>query len=178
MDEGQTDNTISVDCLDSTTVSVTANLEMLTIDSSSTEPKRVLRRRIPKSVSTDVLNRRCSLKPKKRRLSEIGTEEENIKEYYLDKKINKRINLETIYEENDNASDDSVVQMSAKKFKRMLLFSTTTSKLKKRRAKIQRVFGSKIRFKKYKKYDSMQTLEDKLNALKESSPTKIDRELK
>lgn len=60
----------------------------------------------------------------------------------------------------------------------MLLFSTTTSKLKKRRAKIQRVFGSKIRFKKYKKYDSMQTLEDKLNALKESSPTKIDRELK
>lgn len=66
--------------------------------------------------------------------------------------------------------------MSAKKFKRMLLFSPTASKLKKRRVKVQRVFGSKIRW--YKRYDSMQTLEDKLNALKESSPTKIDRELK
>ncbi|CAL1676744.1 unnamed protein product [Lasius platythorax] len=159
MDEGQTDNTISVDCSDNTTVPVvTANLEMLTIDvnSSSTEPtKRVLRKKISKSVSTDVLNRRCSLKPKKRRLSEIDTDEENIKEYYLDKKINKKINLETIYEESDSSSDDTRARMSAKKFKRMLLFSPTASKLKKRRVKVQRVFGSKIRW--YKRYDMQAT---------------------
>lgn len=73
----------------------------------------------------------------------MDMEEENIKEYYLDKKINKKINLETIYEESDNADDDIGMRMSAKRFKRMLLFSQTASKVKKRRAKIKKVFGSK-----------------------------------
>ncbi|XP_011263023.1 uncharacterized protein LOC105255437 [Camponotus floridanus] len=146
MNEEQTDNTISMGS-DNTMV-VTADLAKLSIDinSSSTEStNRVLRKRIPKSAaSTDVLNRRCSLKPKKRRVSEMDIEEENIKDYYLDKKINKKINLETIYEESDNASDDTGVHMSIKRFKRTLLFSPTISKLKKRRAKIKKVFGSNM----------------------------------
>lgn len=106
----------------------------------------------------------------------MEAQDETIKEYYLDKSINKKSNnLETIYEENDNAGDDAAIHMSAKRFKRMLMFSPTTSKLKKRRAKIQKVFGSKI---KYKRCGSMQALVDKLNTIRESSPMKMDSELK
>lgn len=101
---------------------------------------------------------------------------EEIKEYYLDKKINKKSNnLETIYEENGSESDDAAIRMSAKRFKRMLMFSSTASKQKKRRAKMQKVFGSKIR---YKRSGSMQALVDKLNTIRESSPMKIDSEIK
>ncbi|XP_024890908.1 uncharacterized protein LOC112466817 [Temnothorax curvispinosus] len=179
MDEKQTENPISIDRLDNTNVPViTADLEMLTIDTNPppTETKRVLRKRMPKPVSTEILNRRCSLRPKKRRISEVEAQEETIKEYYLDRNLNKKSNnLETIYEENDNASDDTAIRMSAKRFKRMLMFSPTASKLKKRRAKIQRVFGSKIR---YTRRGSMQALVDKLNTIRESSPMKIDNELK
>lgn len=106
----------------------------------------------------------------------METQEETIKEYYLDRKVNKKSNnLETIYEENDNTGDDTAICMSTKRFKRMLMFSTTASKLKKRRAKIQKVFGSKVR---YKRCGSMQALVDKLNTIRESSPMKIDSELK
>jgi len=119
---------------------------------------------------------RCSLRPKKRGITEVEAQEETIREYYLDKTINKKSNnLETIYEENDNAGDDLAIHMSAKRFKRMLKFTPTVSKLKKRHAKIQKVFGSKIR---YKRCDSMQALVDKLNTIRESSPMKIDSELK
>ncbi|XP_011690101.1 PREDICTED: uncharacterized protein LOC105451391 isoform X1 [Wasmannia auropunctata] len=170
MDENQTEKPISVDRLDNTNVPViTADLEMLTIDtsSSSTETKRVLRKRIPKPVSTEILNRRCSLRPKKRRISEVEEQEETVKEYYLDKNIIKKPNnLETIYEENDTAGDDTEYHMSTKRFKRTLMFSITASKLKKRRAKIKKVFGSKIR---YKTNGSMQALVDKLNSIRESS---------
>lgn len=47
--------------LDNTNVPViTANLEMLTIETNTppTETKRILRKRIPKSVPTEILNRR------------------------------------------------------------------------------------------------------------------------
>lgn len=177
--EKQTENPISMDRLDNTNVPViTADLEMLTINTNSppTEIKRVLRKRITKPVPTEILNRRCSLRPKKRKISEVETQEETIKEYYLDRKVNKKSNnLETIYEENDNTGDDTAICMSTKRFKRMLMFSTTASKLKKRRAKIQKVFGSKVR---YKRCGSMQALVDKLNTIRESSPMKIDSELK
>lgn len=94
----------------------------------------------------------------------------------MDKTVNKKSNnLETIYEENDTAGDDTAIRMSAKRFKRMLMFSPTASKLKKRRAKIQKVFGSKIR---YKRCGSMQALVDKLNSIGENSPIKMDSELK
>lgn len=118
---------------------------------------------------------RCTLRPKKK-IQHLYLSEENIKEYYLDKKIKKRSNnLETIYEEADNTNDDATIRMSAKRFKRMLLFSPTNSKLKRRRAKIQKAFGSKI---KLKMCGSKQTLIDKLDTIRENSPMKIDSELK
>ncbi|XP_018397937.1 PREDICTED: uncharacterized protein LOC108775959 [Cyphomyrmex costatus] len=183
MDEKQTENPTSIDNLDNTNVPViTADLEMLSIDINSppTETKRVLRKRMPKSVietdSTEILNRRCSLRPKKRRIYEVETEEEIVKEYYLNKKVKKKSNnLETIFEETQNSEDDTAIRMSAKRFKRMLMFAPTASKLKKRHAKIQRVFGSKVR---YKRCGSMQALIDKLNTIRENSPIKIDSELK
>ncbi|KYN34168.1 hypothetical protein ALC56_11274 [Trachymyrmex septentrionalis] len=185
MDEKQTENPISKDHLDNTNVPViTADLEMLTIDINPppTETKRILRKRLskPSSVENDsieMVKRRCSLRPKKRRIYEVEeTEEEIVKEYYLDKKINKKSNnLETIFEETQNSDDDTTIHMSAKRFKRMLMFAPTASKLKKRRAKIQRVFGSKVR---YKRCGSMQALIDKLNTIRENSPMKIDSELK
>lgn len=117
---------------------------------------------------------RCSLKPTKRRVSEMDIEEENIKDYYLDKKINKKINLETIYEESDNASDDTGVHMSVKSFKRTLLFSQTISKVKKRRAKIKKIFGSKMW---HKKANILQGYTDTLRIFEESKPVIIDKEL-
>lgn len=109
---------------------------------------------------------------------EMNSLEESVKEYYLDKNVKKKPNnLETIYEEHDNGSDDTTY-MSTKRFKRMLLFKPepTASKLKKRRAKIQKVFGSKINHN--KKRISMQTLLDKLDGIRVNSPAKIDNELK
>ncbi|XP_072765086.1 uncharacterized protein [Anoplolepis gracilipes] len=155
MDEEQTNNTTSVDCSDNTTLPLTVDLAKLSIDSNSLPVEsttRVLRKRVVRclpnsTASTDsILNRRCSLKPKKRRVSEMDIEEEkSINDYYLDKKINKKINLETIYEETDNASDDidSETRMSTRRFKRMLMFSSSLSKIKKRRAKIKKIFESK-----------------------------------
>lgn len=103
--------------------------------------------------------------------------EENIKEYYLDKKIKKKPNnLETIYEENDDTSDNSKY-MSSKRFRRLLLFKPepTASKLKKRRAKIQKVFGSGKVIKTYKKGSvSMQSILDKLDGIKTNSSAKMD----
>jgi len=103
----------------------------------------------------------------------MDIEEENIKDYYLDKKINKKINLETIYEESDNASDDTGVHMSIKRFKRTLLFSPTISKLKKRRAKIKKVFGSNMC---YKRGNILKDFADTIRLLEEG-PFIIDKEL-
>ncbi|EFN84046.1 hypothetical protein EAI_06833, partial [Harpegnathos saltator] len=107
---------------------------------------------------------RCSLRPKKRMLNRSSLEE-NIKEYYLDKNIKRKPNnLETIYEENDDTSGNSKY-MSAKRFKRMLLFKTepTASKLRKRHAKAQKVFGSKVTKSYNKRRVSMQSILDKLD---------------
>lgn len=103
----------------------------------------------------------------------MDIEEENIKDYYLDKKINKKINLETIYEESDNASDDTGVHMSIKRFKRTLLFSPTISKLKKRRAKIKKVFGSNMCC---KRGNILKDFSDTIKFLEEG-PFIIDKEL-
>ncbi|XP_039312135.1 protein tantalus isoform X2 [Solenopsis invicta] len=174
MDEKQTENSIGNSSISNVPM-ITANLEMLTIETNSlpTETKRILRKRISKPSDVRIVR----LRSKKRKISEVEPSEDDtkdIKKYYLDKKINKKSNnLETIYEERDNLSDDAATCMSAKRFKRMLQFSPTASKLKKRREKIQRVFGSKIRYKKC----SMQALVDKLNTIRESSPMKLDNEL-
>ncbi|EZA62442.1 hypothetical protein DMN91_003456 [Ooceraea biroi] len=177
MDEEQVENVMPV--VDINIPMVTENLGMLTIDnncSTSTESKRILRKRKPKLTTTEVSNRRCTRGPKKRKFTEMDNMDEGIKEYYLDKSIKKRSNnLETIYEESNNMTDDSTIHMSAKRFKRMLMFpeKPTNSKLKKRRAKIRRIFGS---VKTPRRCISMQMLADKLNAIRESS-VKIDNEL-
>ena len=52
---------------------VMAGLEMLTVNAnlSSSENKQRLRRRIPATESNENLNRRCSLRPRKRTRSEM-----------------------------------------------------------------------------------------------------------
>lgn len=104
----------------------------------------------------------------------MDVEEENIKDYYLDKKISKKINLETIYEESDNTSDDTGIHMSVKRFKRTLLFSPTVSKVKKRRAKIKKVFGSNMW---HKRENILKNYTETLRIIKEKKPFIIDKEL-
>ncbi|KAK2586728.1 hypothetical protein KPH14_011763 [Odynerus spinipes] len=159
---------------------VTASLEMLTVNTnlhSSPENNRVLRKRIPKRVSTEFLNRRCSLRPKKRTCKEMESDED-IKDYYLDKTLKKKANtLETIFEETANANENSTY-MSAKRYKRMIQFQQqpTDSKLKKRRTKIKKVFGAKVNFR--RKRGSMQVLLDKLNHIRSNSPINSESEIK
>ncbi|KAG7209393.1 hypothetical protein KM043_015489 [Ampulex compressa] len=166
---------------DSNLPAVMASLELLSVDNATLPPspgnKRILRKRIPKAVPNEILNRRCSRRPKKRTSSEMESEED-IKEYYLDKNLKKRPNsLETIYEEKDEIRESSIY-MSAKRYKRMIEFQPkpSDSKLRKRRAKIKKVFGSKVNFK--KRCASMQILLDKLNGIRAESPGKIDNEVK
>ncbi|XP_001599705.1 protein tantalus [Nasonia vitripennis] len=150
---------------------VVASLKMLAVDIpeedevSPTNPRRSLRKRVPRNLDFSTLNRRCSLKPKKRSFSEMENEEQ-IKEYYLDKTVKKHTNsLETIFEEKEDSSQ-STNCMSVKRFKRMIQFTPepTDSKIKKRREKIRKVFGSKINYRKRRNV-SMQALLDKLNGL-------------
>lgn len=172
-------NMAKSDTTDNNLPAVVASLEMLTVNANLTgtqENKRVLRKRIPRVVPNENLNRRCSTKPKKRTSSEMETEED-ITGYYLDKTIKNKPNcLETIYEEKDDISENSIY-MSAKRYKRMIQFQQTPSdsKLKKRKAKIKKVFGSKINFK--RRYTSMQMLLDKLNGIRAKSPAKTEKEV-
>ncbi|OAD58932.1 hypothetical protein WN48_09859 [Eufriesea mexicana] len=169
---------------------VMAGLEMLTVNTnlSPTKNTRIFTKEIPKDESNDNLNRRCSLRPRKRSYSEVEdiskrnksqqTERTNFKEYYLNKNLKRRLNnLETIYEEKDDANE-FITYMSVKRYKRMIQFQEkpTDSKLRKRRAKIKSVFGSKINFK--QRRASMQMLLEKLNGIRSESPAKVDSEAK
>ncbi|XP_017877473.1 uncharacterized protein LOC108623462 [Ceratina calcarata] len=151
---------------------VVASLEMLTM----------------KDVSNEVLNRRCSLRPRKRPCSEKKihnnrkemeeVETRGIKEIYTSRSVKRKLNsLETIYEEKDDANE-GIIYMSAKRYKRMIQFQEkpTDSKIKKRRAKIKRVFGSKISFR--RKCTSMQVLLEKLNGIRAEASSKIENETK
>ncbi|XP_015184794.1 PREDICTED: uncharacterized protein LOC107070800 [Polistes dominula] len=172
---------------------VTAKLEMLTVDTNNTnnannnttnaesipEPRSriILRKRIPKKSQPDSSNRRCSLRPKKRSLGDMESDE-NIMEYYLDKNSKyKANNLETIFEETAN-TNENFSYMGAKKYKRMIKFEEqpTDNKLKKRKTKIKRIFGSKINFR--RKCGSMDVLLDKLNYIRSNSPTNSESETK
>ena len=178
------------DVADTSLPAVMASLEMLTVNTNFTpfEHKKVKRRRMSSNVANEILNRRCSLRPRKRTCSEMETDsntkaqglerEANVKEYYLNKNLKKRLNnLETIYEEKDEASD-SAMYMSVKKYKRMIQFDAKPSdtKIKKRRRRIKKVFGSKINFK--RRCASMLLLVDKLNSIRAESPTKMENEVK
>lgn len=108
-----------------------------------------------------------------------STEKEgDIEDYYLNKNLKKKLNnLETIYEEKDDISESSVY-MSVKRYKRMIQFNAkpSDSKIKKRKAKVKKVFGSKINLK--RKYASMEMLLEKLNSARTDSPAKVEKEVK
>ena len=119
----------------------------------------------------------CSLRPKKRTFDEMENEDK-IKEYYLDKTVKKHTNsLETIFEEKEDSSQTTIC-MSAKRFKRMIHFTAepTDTKLKKRRERIKKIFGSKINYRKRRNV-SMQALLDKLNSLQNDSQKKNANEM-
>ncbi|XP_058805387.1 uncharacterized protein LOC131672277 isoform X2 [Phymastichus coffea] len=147
---------------------VVAGFKMLAVDNPEDEispvtSQRSLRKRKPRNLQVVDLNLNRSLKPRKRTFAEMESEEQ-IKEYYLDKTVKKYNNsLETIFEEKDD-SNQTTCMMSVKRFKRMIQFTPepTDSKLKKRREKIRKVFGSKINHKRKRKV-SMQSLLDKLH---------------
>ncbi|XP_076277685.1 uncharacterized protein LOC143207761 [Lasioglossum baleicum] len=167
---------------------VTASLEMLTVDTNFTHTgrKKAHRRRAscinPTQTLSESLNRRCSLRPRKRTSTEMEKndkqnktqEGEDAKNYYLHKNLKRKLNtLETIYEEKDDGNENSKL-MSVKRYKRMIQFQDKPSdyKLKKRRAKIKNLISFKRRC------ASMQTLLDKLNSITAESPAKINSETK
>ncbi|XP_011494829.1 PREDICTED: uncharacterized protein LOC105359821 [Ceratosolen solmsi marchali] len=146
--------------------------------SSTSCQRRSLRARKPANVNLEILTRRCTLRPKKRVFSEMHNEDQ-IREYYLDKTVKKYANsLETIFEEKDDMSQ-TTTYMSAKRFKRMIQFTPepTDSKLKKRRDKVKKVFGSKVNYRKRRKI-SIQALLDKLNGLHNDLPANCPKEIK
>lgn len=97
-----------------------------------------------------------------------------IREYYLDKNLKlSPKKLETILEER-KGNGESSIYIGAKKFKRMLEFQPTAAKLRRRRAKVKKVFGSHISRGKY----TMQTLLDKLNSMQPESSPEFDTEEK
>ncbi|KAI4489070.1 hypothetical protein M0804_004568 [Polistes exclamans] len=171
---------------------VTAKLEMLTVNTnntnktnninnaesiSETRSRKILRKKVSKIGYSDSSNRRCSLRPKKRSLEDMESDE-NIMEYYLDKNPKYKVNnLETIFEETGNANEN-FSYMSAKKYKRMIKFQQqpTDTKLKKRKTKVKRVFGSKISYR--RKRGSIDVLLDKLNYIRCNSPTNSGSETK
>lgn len=110
-------------------------------------PSRVLRKR--KSLATDIpksSNRRVSMKPRKHLMTE-NTNPKQIEALYLNKKVKSLSQtLETIYEEPKIQSETETL-VSGRKVKRLLTFQLgnqyTKEKIKKRRAKIKKMFGNK-----------------------------------
>ncbi|XP_078044642.1 uncharacterized protein LOC144474051 isoform X1 [Augochlora pura] len=175
------------DTADESLPAVTASLELLTVDTNLPYPerKRATRRKTICIDPNESLNRRCSLRPRKRSCTENEkndkqnkTQEVDVKNYYLNKNLKRKLNtLETIYEEKDDASENGTF-MSVKRYKRMIQFQNkpTDCKLKKRRARIKKVFGLNVSFK--RRCASMQMLLDKLNSIRAETSTKIDNEAK
>jgi len=179
MAEVKTEPTDNASCagMESNLPDVVASLEMLTVTSASqsspsTTGKRVLRKRIRKADPPETGNRRCSLRPKKRPANAMDSDED-VKEYYLDRNVRRKpINLETIWEEVEDKADGATLAISSRRFKRLIQFQTTATdaKIRKRRAKIKKVFGTKTSMK--RGYTSMQTLINKLNKISSNSPSK------
>lgn len=107
---------------------------------------RVLRKR--KSLTPEISrpsNRRVSMKPRKHIISENANPKQ-IEALYLNKKVNASSQtLETIYEEPKTDSSSTETLIGGRKVKRLLTFQYqyTKEKIKKRRAKIKKLFGSK-----------------------------------
>ena len=104
--------------------------------------------RLRKLIKKKIIKFRCSLKAKKKISSDPQDE---IREYYLNKDIGKTSNaLATIFEESDDLVNNSKKTISGRKLKRVIEFTKTASdtKLRKRRLKIKKAFGSRIDIKK------------------------------
>ncbi|XP_031840835.1 uncharacterized protein LOC116430597 isoform X2 [Nomia melanderi] len=162
---------------------ITASLEKLTVNTNLSQPekKRIIRR-IPSADSSEGLNRRCSLRPRKRTGTEMETNDKqnkargevDVKNYYLNRREKRKLNtLETIYEEKDDLSENTTY-MSVKRYKRTIQFQDKPSdcKLRKRRAKIKKVFGLKS----HRRSASTQMLLDHFNSIRAESPAKINSE--
>ncbi|CAB3255310.1 unnamed protein product [Arctia plantaginis] len=136
-----------------------AHLDIMEIDESNTETEenksqvpeltsRVLRKR--KSIMPETSkssNRRVSMKPSKRIMSENASSKQ-IEALYLNKKVKSSSQtLETIYEEPKSQSNESEILIGGRKVKRLLTFQLgnqyTKEKIKKRRAKIKKMLGNK-----------------------------------
>lgn len=137
-----------------------AGLDIMEIDCSAPDenpeplhsPKsqsRVLRKRKSLAVesTTKPSNRRVSMKPRKRIITENANPKQ-IEALYLNKTV-KTVSqtLETIYEEPRTDNNPSSSLMGGRKVKRLLTFQLgnqyTKEKIKKRRAKIKKLLGNK-----------------------------------
>ncbi|XP_044015133.1 uncharacterized protein LOC122857165 isoform X1 [Aphidius gifuensis] len=157
---------------------VVEGMEGLSVDveMKDYQPKKYsMRKRVATvPLEMEVRNRRCNMKPKKRSYSTMENDKE-IREYYLDKNLKKRTTttLETIYEEIDGMNENSTV-ISGRKLKRLIQFNDKNkqmndAKIKKRKNKIKRSFGSKIRLK--TNNISMPAFLKKLNSIMSDSST-------
>lgn len=98
-----------------------------------------------------------------------------IKEYYLNTKFKRSVNsLETIFEEKEDLDkQQESIAMSKRKFNRVIQFKSepTEAKVRKRRAKIKRIFGRLLNPRKNNKGDSMKKLLETLNIVEVSQQT-------
>ncbi|XP_076627435.1 uncharacterized protein LOC143344831 [Colletes latitarsis] len=172
MDEPQSDTKkVTQDVADNSLPAVVASLEMLTVNSNlaTTKNKRLIKRDVSIADLTESLNRRCSLKPRKRTSTEIikwkplHTVDYSYLEkccdeyYYPERSLKKKANnLETIHEEKDNISESST-HMSVKRYKRAIQFQETPHG---------------------RKYASIEMLVNKLNSAGTESSAVIDSETK
>ncbi|XP_026724665.1 uncharacterized protein LOC113491729 [Trichoplusia ni] len=109
---------------------------------------RVLRKR--KSIMPETSkssNRRVSMKPSKRIMTENANPKQ-IEALYLNKKVKSLSQtLETIYEEPKAQNSETEVLIGGRKIKRLLTFQLgnqyTKEKIKRRRAKIKKLLGNK-----------------------------------
>lgn len=136
-----------------------AHLDLMEVDESSADSEenrsqvpeltsRVLRKR--KSIMPETSkssNRRVSMKPSKRIMTENANSKQ-IEALYLNKKVKSLSQtLETIYEEPKTQNNETDVFIGGRKVKRLLTFQLgnqyTKDKIKKRRAKIKKLLGNK-----------------------------------
>lgn len=113
---------------------------------STNSPRRTLRKR--KSIAIDepkAINRRVNMKPRK--LLNCSNSKQ-IEALYLNKTVKTTSQtLETIYEEEKTEKNGSTSFIGGRKLKRLLTFQIgnqySKEKIKKRRAKIKKLFGNK-----------------------------------
>lgn len=112
------------------------------------QSSRLLRKRKSVAVENKSLNRRVSMKPRKRLVAECASTKQ-IEALYLNKTTQSTSNtLETIFEEPKTENNENQTKIGGRKIKRLLTFPLgsqyTKDKIKKRRAKIKKFLGNKF----------------------------------